>query len=277
MFRRAALCLWIAWTLVAANDDQDLAARLHKQGNYRDAEMLYARSAERWETAYGQGHPGMIRLLNTLAALHLDARQFDKAEAVTLRALEIQRAAPGVMPAEDEATTLIHLGSVRRAFRQFDESEAAYLRAAAMLQPRTGAMANVWNTLGAVYAERGMAERAAFYLEQSAAALGEGCSQEAATTLTNLASILDHAGRAEAAGKAFQRAADCARQAFGPEHRQTANTLAGYAGFLRKTNHKREAARLEEEVRDIGARAARSDPARLVVDARELQASNRKR
>jgi tetratricopeptide (TPR) repeat protein len=220
----------------------------------------------------------MIRWLNTLAALHLDARQFDKAEAETLRALEIQRAAPGVMPAEDEATTLIHLGSVRRALGQFDESEAAYLRAAAILQSRAGgAIANVWNNLGALYADRGMADRAAFYLEQAASALGDGCSQGAAKTLTNLASMSDRAGRAEAAGKAFERAAECARLAFGLEHRQTADTLAGYAVFLRKTNHKKEAARLEEEVRGIRTRAARTDPTWMVVDARALQAANRKR
>jgi tetratricopeptide (TPR) repeat protein len=281
MFRRTAVCVWIGVAVLAASDDHELGARLHEQGNYRDAEMLYARSVERWEKVYGAKHPGLIRLLNTLAALHLDARQFEKAEAETERALEIQRMAPGVMPVEDEATTLIHLGSVRRALRQFDESEQAYLRAVEILRPRTGpndhAMANVWNNLGALYAERGMPERAAFYLEQSALAMGEGCSQDGAITLTNFASISDRAGRTETAGKAFQRAADCARQAFGPEHRQTANTLAEYAGFLRKTHQKREAARLEEEARDIRTRAARSDPGRLVVDARELQAASRKR
>lgn len=281
MFRRAAVCIWIAFAVLAANDDRELGARLHEQGNYRDAEMLYTRSVEQWEKAYGPEHPGLIRLLNTLAALHLDARQFDKAEAETKRALEIQRASPGVMPAEDEATTLIHLGSVRRELRQLVESEQAYLRALEILRPRTGptghAMANVWNNLGTLYADRGMAERAAFYLEQSAIAMGEGCSREGAITLTNLGAVSDRAGRLEAAGKAFEGAANCARQAFGPEHRQTANTLAEYAGFLRKTNHKREAARLEEEVRAIRRRAARSDPARLVVDARELQGAGRKR
>src|SRR4051812_34960463 len=128
MFGRVAAFWCIALASLAANDessrvsrqklaamaahDHELGARLHEQGNYRDAEMLYTRSVERWEKAYGPEHPGLIRLLNTLAALHLDARQLDKAEADTRRALEIQRLAPGVMPAEDEATTLIQLGRV---------------------------------------------------------------------------------------------------------------------------------------------------------------------
>jgi tetratricopeptide (TPR) repeat protein len=296
MYSRAAVCLWVAFIAHAGESAEmvrqpvrdlavsalqycDIAARLHAAGNYRDAETQYARSIEAWEKAYGTEHPGLVRLLNSLASLYLDSRQFAKSETVTRRSLELQRASPGVMPATDEATTFIHLGSVHRALRKLDESESAYLEAEAILQrevpPDRSVIANVWNNLAALYADWGRVERAAFYLERSVTQLGEDCSQEAAKTLINLAWISNRAGRLGVATNAFSRAADCAREAFGGTHRQTADTLTVYAQFLRARNRKREAARLEREARQIRARVAAVDSSRYVVDARELQAKRR--
>jgi tetratricopeptide (TPR) repeat protein len=256
----------------------ETGARLQAAGSYRDAETQYNRSVETWERAYGPEHPGLVRLLNALTALHLESRQIDKAEAVTRRALDIQQAAPGVMPATDEATTFIHLGSVQRVHRRFEESEAAYLKAEAILQRESAddlVMANVWNNLGALYADWGRAERSASYLERSVTRFGEGCSQQAATTLVNLAWISDQAGRPKAAERAFARSTECVRRAFGPAHRQTADTLAAYAKFLRARKRSRAAAKLEAEARAIRALLATEDPLRYVVDARELQAKFR--
>jgi hypothetical protein len=144
MNSRAAVCLWAAYVahVTAGELDRpavrDLAAmaanyyeagaRLHAAGNYRDAETQYARSIKTWETAYGTEHPGLVRLLNRFTALCLDSLQFARAETVTRRALDIERAAPGVMPATDEATTFIHLGSIHRALRRLEESESAFLQ-----------------------------------------------------------------------------------------------------------------------------------------------------
>jgi tetratricopeptide (TPR) repeat protein len=296
MYSRAAVCLWIAYVAHAAVGEetgrplvQELAAmsaryyetggRLQAAGNYLDAGTQYARSIETWEKAYGTEHPALIRLLNAQAALYLESLQLGNAETVTRRALELQRASPGVMPATDEATTFIHLGSVDRAQRKLEESESAYLKAEAILRrevpANSSALANVWNNLGALYADWGRVERAASYLERSVTQFGDGCSQEAVKALINFAWISSEAGRLEVAGSAFSRSADCARQAYGEMHRQTADTLTAYAQFLRGTSRKREAVRLEREAHQIRARVAAGDASQYVVDARKLPAKRR--
>jgi tetratricopeptide (TPR) repeat protein len=296
MYRLVAACLWVVYIADGTDGENrgrpsvkdlgtmaaqyyDSGARLHAAGNYRDAETQYARSIETWQKAYGTEHPGLIRLLNALAALCLESRQFDKAETAVQRALDIQRAAPGVMPPTDEAKTFIHLGSVYRVRHRFEESEAAYLNAEATLQrevaPDHDVLANAWNNLGALYAEWGRAERAASYLDRSVTQFGERCSQEAVTTLTNLAWISDKIGRPEAAASAFARSVNCAREAFGPTHRHTADTLVEYAKFLRARKQRREARRLEAEAREIRALVGAGDASRYVVDARTLQAKRR--
>src|SRR6185369_17741885 len=108
----------------------------------------------------------------------------------------------------------IHLGSARRALRRFDESESAFLRAEQVLRrearPDSATLANVWNSLGALYADWGMENQAALYLQQSLEAQGGACSPIVAMTTTNLAAIAGRSGRPEEAEKAYGRAIDCA-------------------------------------------------------------------
>ena len=57
---------------------------------YRAAESLLKRSLEMREATLGSDHPDIAQSLNNLAALYNDRKQYDKAEPLYERALQIR-------------------------------------------------------------------------------------------------------------------------------------------------------------------------------------------
>ena len=257
--------------------DSFLGSLRHDQGSYEDAEMFYTQSIGAWEKANGDNHPGLVRLLNDLASLYLDSRQFSKAERTCARSLQIQTNTAGVVPPLDIAKSLSLLGGVNGGLGKYQEAESAYLKAEEIFLKEVGAkspeMATVWNNLGVLYAHWKLPAKAAVYLQRSTASVGDNCSPGNALMLTNLAAI--STGVPADAETAFLRASECASRAFGPEHPQTAEVLSRYALFLRQNKRKAEAARIEAQVHGIREKVARGDRARFTVDAKDLHAASR--
>lgn len=61
-----------------------------RQGNYAEAEPLYARALAIMEKVLGPEHPGLIKILETYAALLGDAKSAAKAKEMETRAKAIR-------------------------------------------------------------------------------------------------------------------------------------------------------------------------------------------
>ncbi len=72
----------------------------------------------------------------------------------------------------------------------------------------------------------------------------------------------------------FQRAIAMAESTLGAEHPLVARTLAGYAGLLRATKRKSEAAQLEQRAKAIASRQGQESAAgALTIDYSDLRKS----
>jgi hypothetical protein len=69
----------------------------------------------------------------------------------------------------------------------------------------------------------------------------------------------------------FVRALKIAEHSLDPAHPDVVLTLSNYAALLRKLHRKREARKIEAQVRELQATSARDNPTSLAVDWRDLQ------
>jgi hypothetical protein len=77
-------------------------------------------------------------------------------------------------------------------------------------------------------------------------------------------------GRDDSSQRHFQRALSIARMSLPEDHPYTVAMLYGYSALLRKTGHKRDAAKLERQARTMQVRRDHENFTDLTVDVRNL-------
>lgn len=85
--------LSITWMTIKAHESLAIKRKGEKYicfKNFRASESLLKRSLEMREATLGSDHPDIAQSLNNLAALYNDRKQYDKAEPLYERALQIR-------------------------------------------------------------------------------------------------------------------------------------------------------------------------------------------
>ena len=220
----------------------------------------------------------LLQTANHLIALYLENGAVLEAERHHLALVAPRLAArTGSDRDPDVAEALANLGSIHYGNRRYLEARTAYEAALAIrervsTEPSSG-LATLLNNLALALLNTGEIERAMGHSQRSLAmieATAGPMSQLLIIALVNGAGEeLQMAARPGGSGAFLDRALSIAHRTVGDEHPITATVLSRYAVFLKETHRKKEAAQLEDRVRQMRVRPLEPDP-RQTVDVREL-------
>ena len=182
--------------------------RLQRQ--FRAAQTLLETAVSMHETAGRMSHLALGTSLLSLASVYKDRKQYQLAEPLVLRAMQILDLTAG--PGSREATAAL-------------------------------------NTLAVLYAELGDFDTAERYLRRAIARRQDSPPDvSTATAEYNLGKILFETGHAAEAEDWLFRALDLRSRLLGPQHPATRLSLDTYARLLRRTGRKEEARRIRARI-----------------------------
>jgi tetratricopeptide (TPR) repeat protein len=216
-------------------------------GRYPDAERCYQRASAIFERSQPERKAELASILFDLGALYLTMGELSRAEPFYRRSYELRLEALG--PNHPLIGASLHgLARVAQERRRFREGEEYYRRAAAILETAYGLnsreLADLDHNWGMLYRDQGRDAEARPLLERAAAIYRETAPShpKLAVILRNLAELEASAGDSEQAAHLFERSVAICDASLPPDHPQTGIVLQAYARFLRRTNHKKEAA-----------------------------------
>ena len=131
-----------------------------------------------------------------------------------------------------------------------------------------------YNDLGVIRMQHGRNDEAAALFQQSIAALEETAGRDHALLLRpllNLATTYSNLKRPTDADAVYRRAMSISESKFTPEHPFYSESVAAYAGFLRKAGRKGEAKALEAKIRSARPNYVRSNGVGLTITPSELR------
>ncbi|MCW5976789.1 MAG: tetratricopeptide repeat protein [Bryobacteraceae bacterium] len=241
----------------------------HVFGEYSEAEKAYLRGIQILDHRADQRRT-LSELLDNLASLYTEfGSQYEKADRLRRRALEIGLAELG-QDHPEVAILLSNLATTCMARRRFDEAKPLLLRALALLETNRAAYksnaAGVLGNLAVLTASTNHLEESADYARRGLAldeqTLGP-IHPRLSRPLLNLARLQMLLGRPASAGPLAARALALAEAAYGEEHPLVSEILFTYAAALKETGRKKEARGFERRARDIAAR----HPDRVIAGA----------
>jgi tetratricopeptide (TPR) repeat protein len=233
--------------------------------------MCLKRAIGIWRKMRTEDDLVLVRTVNNLATVYVDAGQYAKAERIGFRSI-VERLTSTRPNDEQVALLLITLGALDRAQGRYPEAERCLLHALAVaerLNPQSVQTMAVLNNMGRLYSVSGRSMEAHSYLER-ALRIGEktlGSEHPALVTLLAYLGALHEP--AEAAGF-YKRAITIAENTVGPNHPGIAQILKEYAKALRQMNRKTEAQACERRSRAILETASREAIRAYTVDVSDL-------
>ncbi len=226
-----------------------LAARgslAQDRGQYLEALQLYRRSIDFWRKVSDKPSPPLAAAWQNLATLHMDLREFSKAERAFERALDIhirldaskQKGVVGL---------LASLGRARQAQSDIEGAYNCYRRAfeyiAAGGEADPGEVAGLHNHLGSLQVEVGDMARAEQAFRDGLEVLGTPQTHPVQFTnlLVNLGQISAKQGCLEEAVGLLGEAVAVLEKALGADHLYVGRVLVLQAKLFRKLKRKKEA------------------------------------
>ncbi len=246
----------------------ELAALIHAQGRYAEAEPLHRRALAIKESALlvGPKHPDVATSLNNLALLYEAQGRYGEAEAFYERALGIWEQALG--PEHPKvAGSLNNLADLYRIQGRYAEAEPLHRRALAIkekvLGPDHPEVAQSLSDLAELYyAQRRYGDAEPLY-KRARAIRDKSLGPEhpnVAIRLNNLALLYQAQGHYAEAELLYQRALEILENTPGLAHPNVATSLENYASLLRETGRSEEAEEFEARAKAIGAKDAQNNP-----------------
>lgn len=217
------------------HDRPKLAAALNSLGllckdlaRFDEARALYERAlsiVELGPVSTVSGHE-IACLYHNLGGIEHACRNYAQGEVFARKGIEIRKELGGDETAL--AADLVALAAILDGQQKFDEAEPLYMDALRMLERspenNAGEIAVALNDLGALYAQRGLSDRAQDLLTRAVdlkrQTIGER-HPDVAVTLNNLAIVHKRRGEFERAVSLYQDALGIFEQALGSEHPKT--------------------------------------------------------
>lgn len=240
----------------AGDDPQRLAAQAQElidKGQFREAESLQQKVVSIHEKALGREHPQTATSLSNLANVLYLQGKLGEAEQIDRRVLAIREKVLGPEH-PDTATSLNNLANILFEQGKDQQLSMAEQRARARAGQRVQSLTEV----------EGFYRRALAIQEKT---LGPD-HPTAATTLNNLAALLDQQGKYGESEPLQRRALGIFEKALGPLHPDTAATLTTLAVSLDRQGKVVEAEQSYIRAVDISRKAA--NPRTLLLNASRL-------
>ncbi len=219
--------------VLQAELDQNVAAILLEQGNYKDAEKRSRHVLEIRQKLLEPDDPAIATALGDLGDVAAGTSRYDEAIAFYERALAVAERALGPDHPLD-ATLRINLGASLRYKERYKEALAELDKARAISERSLGAehaqLATIAINTGTILLEQHHEAEAAVQFRRASEiwtkALGAD-HPNVATAQYRLAEVALKQGRAADASAAFQRAHDIWKAKLGPDHPSLAAALSG--------------------------------------------------
>ncbi|MEM8599832.1 MAG: tetratricopeptide repeat protein, partial [Bacteroidota bacterium] len=222
------------------------AILLQERGRYTEAADHFRRAlgiveADLPEQPAPEALRELAQMLNNTAVALVEVGRLGEAETLHARALDLRQAEAEAHPDDSEAqqdvaNTLSNLAGLRQAQGRYVEGRSLAEWAVAVMEATLGpddpALGASLNNLAAAHATLADYTRAEA-LHRRALALHRNVPADRALSLSNLAGVLDAAGRTAEAEPLYREALVTAEAALGPEHPATLITLNNLAAFLR--------------------------------------------
>ena len=218
-----------------------------------EAERLLRGALEIRQNLYGTHDKNTAESLNHLASVYIARTDYNSAEPMFRRALEIEQSLDN--DSAEVADLLNNIAQVELSKGSDDEAERLYLEALALNRELFGAahreIATNLSNLGSVMARKGETERALDYFRQGMimrrTLLGDD-HPDLAYSANNVAAMLHVMGRSEEAEPYYRQAAEIRRNALGEQHPMYNNTSANLALLLVDNGKLAEAESILERV-----------------------------
>jgi tetratricopeptide (TPR) repeat protein len=217
------------------------------QGNYNEAETLYARSLKIRESQLRVDHPDVATSLNNLAYLYDLQGKYSEAEPLYLRSIEIWERQLGA-DHPDVATSLNNLAGLYKAQGKYSEAESLYRRSLEIRERQLGAdhlyVATSLNNLAGVYKDQGKYSEAELLYLRSIEIRERKTSSDhpdVAVSLMNLANLYDFQGKYSEAETLALRSLEIRERKLGADHPGTAFSLNNLANLYYSQGKYREA------------------------------------
>src|SRR5271157_2474037 len=246
---------------VKARQANNLAATLHDQGKYAEAEAMHRQALAITRKALGEDHPDTAGSYNNLAETLRAQGKYAEAEAMHRRALAITRKALGE-DHPDTAGSYNNLAATLSAQGKYAEAEALHRRALAIRLKALGKdhpdTAGSYNNLAATlhdqgkYAEAEPMHRRALAIRLKA--LGAD-HPDTATSYNNLAATLHDQGKYAEAEPMHRRALAIRLKALGADHPDTATSYNNLAATLQDQGKSAEAEAMHRRALAIDLKA----------------------
>ncbi|MEW6667274.1 MAG: CHAT domain-containing tetratricopeptide repeat protein [Thermodesulfobacteriota bacterium] len=238
------LCLLFNPRLLHAQDDDlkraeelnQQAIQLYRQGKYHEALPKAQQVLAIWEDSLGPDHPDVALSLNNLAVLYESLGDYPKAQSLKERSVSIWENALGP-DHPDVALSLNNLAVLYESLGDYAKAEALYKRSLTIKErhlgpDHLGVVASL-NNLAELYRGLGDYPKAEFLHKRSLAirehALGPD-HPDVALSLNNLALLYKSLGDHPKAETLYSRALAIWEKTFGPDHPSVAACLNNLAG-----------------------------------------------
>jgi tetratricopeptide (TPR) repeat protein len=199
------------------------------QGQFNEAEKMYQRALQDYETAWGPEHTSTLSTVNNLGLLYWKLGRLDEAEKMYQRALQGKEKAWGP---EHTSTldTVNNLGLLYADLGRLDEAEEMYQRALQGKEkawgPEHTSTLDTVNNLGILYKSLGRLDEAEKMYQRALQGKEKAWGPEHTSTLdtvNNLGNLYANLGRLDEAEKMYQRALQGKEKRLGHEHKQCCN------------------------------------------------------
>jgi tetratricopeptide (TPR) repeat protein len=239
------------------------------QTHYREAERLYRRAIQVWESQPGVPDIGLAQALNNLGSLYLEMGQPARAKGLRLRSLNIRVQLLGPEH-PDVALAYSNLAADTYHLHQYKEAESFCRRALAIWSRFPGDQNysdRTLNTLALIDLEQHDYDQALALVQECIRSLTPSRSRELLAYLNTLAVIYERAGRLQDAEAVFQRALESSEILRNPQSPEKAILLTNYSRLLQRTGRKAQGRAIRRQATALRDEIVRANGLQYSVDA----------
>ncbi len=232
----------------------NLASCYKEQGRYAEAEPLYLKSLPVLAPAMGQSSLQYTRCFYSLASLYIDMGKYAEAEGMCAAAVNFYKTILG-QTSDDYLGALGSMGVIYQGLAKYEKAEEVFLSLknyyASLPSPPKETVQVLENNLGELYRHTGDYEKAESFLLSAVAMAGDG-SEQAASSLNNLALVQKATGNYSGAEQSYKKAINIYSVLGKTNHPDYTNPVNNLGELYRTMGRLQEAVYAFEEV--IGLR-----------------------
>jgi tetratricopeptide (TPR) repeat protein/predicted Ser/Thr protein kinase len=257
--------------LVEAAIRATLGETYHYLGDYKAAQLHFARALELRRQAYGEDHPETLIAMSDLGIIYQYTGRWAEAEELLRRSLAGQRR----HFADDHpqlVRTLNSLGTLLFQAARYAEAEPVFSealeRARRLGEPGQVDRLDVQNNLANLYATTGRYERAAELYSETLAVRRRLLGEEHPRTLVclnNVANVHYSLERYQEAESAYRQVFQIRRRTLGEEHPRTLNVAISLSLACQRLGRQDEARTLGEQTLETARRVLGPDHAQTLA------------